>query len=79
MKTLKKILSKVLRVSPNKINDRTSPQNTRTWDSFHGLLLVTELENHYKVKFMMDDIISIKNVGDIKRSLKKYGVKIDED
>lgn len=79
MKTLKKILSKVLNIRANKINDQTSSKNTKSWDSFHGLLLVTELENYYKVKFTMDDIISVRNVGDIKRSLKKYGVKIDEE
>ncbi|MDD3905537.1 MAG: acyl carrier protein [Candidatus Omnitrophica bacterium] len=78
MKTLKKILSEVLGVSPNKINDNTSPKNVKKWDSFHGLLLVTELENSYKVKFSMDDVISVRNVGDIKKALKKYGVKIEE-
>lgn len=79
MKTLKKILSKVLKIRPDRINDQTSPQNVKGWDSFHGLLLVTELENYYKVKFTMDDVISVRNVGDIKRSLKRYGVKIEED
>lgn len=78
MKRLKEILSGVLGVSPNKISDNTSPKNVKKWDSFHGLLLVTELENSYKVKFSMDDVISVRNVGDIKKALKKYGVKIEE-
>lgn len=78
MKELKKLLSRVLKVKPSTINDRTSPENVKDWDSFHGLLLVTELENHYKVKFSMDDIMAVRNVGDIKKALKKYGVKIEE-
>ena len=40
--------------------------NTEGWDSFNGLLLATELEKEFKVKFTMEDIVSIKNVGDIK-------------
>jgi len=77
MQKLKKILSKILEIKPGKIDDNTSPKNVRKWDSFHGLILVTELENHYKVKFTIDDIIAVRNVGDIKKALKKYGVKLD--
>ena len=79
MQKLKKILSKILGVNPAKINDNTSPKNVKKWDSFHGLILVTELENHYNVKFTMDDIIAVRNVGDIKKALKKYGVKFDDE
>jgi len=78
VKKLEKILSEVLEIRAGKINDGTSPQNAKSWDSFRGLLLVTELEKNYKVRFSMDDVISVRNVGDIKRSLKKYGVKFDE-
>jgi len=77
MQKLKKILSKILEIKPGKIDDNTSPKNVRKWDSFHGLILVTELENHYKVKFTIDDIIAVRNVGDIKKALKKYGVKLN--
>lgn len=78
MKKLKKILTKVLGVKPGRINDKTSPENVKTWDSFHGILLVTELENGYGIKFTMEEVLSVRNVGDIKKALKKYGVKIEE-
>ena len=77
MKELKKVLAKALGIKPNMINDQTSPDNVKAWDSFHGLLLVTELENHYKVKFTMDDIVSVRNVGDIRKALKRYGIKLE--
>ena len=78
MKKLKKILGKVLGINPRSITDATSPENVKSWDSFHGLLLVTELETQYNLKFTMEDIVSVKNVGDIKRNLQKYGVTIEE-
>jgi len=77
MKELKKVLAKALGIKPNMINDQTSPDNVKAWDPFHGLLLVTELENHYKVKFTMDDIVSVRNVGDIRKALKRYGIKLE--
>ncbi len=79
MKKLKKIIGKVLKVNPNKINGSTTPNDIKSWDSFHGLLLVTELENSYNVKFTMEDIISVKCVGHIKKCLQRYGVKFEKD
>jgi len=78
MKELKKVLSKVLGIKSSKINDQTSPNNVKKWDSFHGLLLFTEIENNYNMKFTMDDIILIRNVGDIKKTLQRHGVRIED-
>lgn len=79
MKKLKQILGGVLGIKANKINDKTSPENVKSWDSFHGLLLVTELESRYGVKFTMEDVLSVRNVGDIKTALKKYKIKLEEE
>jgi len=78
MKRLKNILSRVLQIEKDKINDQTSPDNVETWDSFNALLLVSELENCFKVKFTMDEVISVKSVKDIKETLKGHGVMLNE-
>ena len=78
MKKLNTILSRVLGIKENEINDKTSPSNVDAWDSFNGLMMVSELEKEFKVKFTMDEIVSVKCVKDIKNSLKKHGVEIDE-
>ncbi len=75
MKKLNAILSSVLGIKESEINDKTSPSNVDAWDSFNGLMLVSELEKEFKVKFTMDEVVSVK---DIKNSLKKHGVGIDE-
>lgn len=78
MSRLKKILSKVLEVNEKEINDGSSPDTIESWDSFNGLMLVTELENEFKVNFTIDEVINVVNVGDIKKALIKHGVKTDE-
>lgn len=50
MKKLKQILSKVFQIDENQINDETSPDNTETWDSFNGLMLVSEVEEGFNIK-----------------------------
>lgn len=78
MKTLKKIVGEVMHISPNKVDGRTSPKNVKHWDSLRGLLLITAIENNYKIKLTTQDILSIKNVGDIKKILLKRRVKIEK-
>ena len=76
MKNLYNLISKVLDIDPDFINDETSPENVENWDSFNGLVLVTELEKEFNVKFSVEEIMSVKNVGDIKTALNRHGLEI---
>ena len=75
---LYKIISKVFSISESKISSESGPANIESWDSFNGLVLVDELEDHYNIKFTISEIIDVKNVADIKRHLKNHNVDLDE-
>ena len=66
-------------VPVSRINDESSPETIESWDSFHGLILADELETQFSVKFVLEDLTSVKKVGDIKKSLAKYGIMIDDE
>jgi|TARA_B110000014_G_scaffold249469_1_gene224796 acyl carrier protein len=68
------IIAKVFSITESEINDQSGPENIETWDSFNGLVLVDELENHFKIKFTISEITDVKNVADIKRHLKNHNV-----
>ena len=72
------IISKVMDVPESEINDQTSPETVKAWDSFHGLVLVDELENNFNVKFTIEEIADVQNVGDIKRHIKNHNIDLDE-
>lgn len=76
MKTVEQVLSGVLGVDSKTITDFTQPNDIESWDSFNGLILVTELEKNFKVKFSLEEVVSVKKVGDIKKVLREHGVKI---
>ncbi len=78
MKQLYTILANVLDIDENEINDQTAPDNVETWDSFNGLMMVSELENGFNVKFSMDEITAITCVKDIKEALARHGVNLNE-
>ena len=79
MKRLKTILSDVLEISVDDITGETSPETVESWDSFNGLMLVSELEARFNVKFTMDEVTSVKCVNDIKNSLVSHGIELKED
>jgi acyl carrier protein len=61
----------------SRINDESSPESIETWDSFHGLVLLDDLETTFNVKFTIDEVVSTKTVADIKRNLQNHGVVLD--
>ena len=74
---LHNIISKVFSVPISEINDESNPETIESWDSFNGLILVDELESNFNVKFLVSEIIDVKNVKDIKRHLKNHGVDLN--
>ena len=74
MKKLKSILSSIFGVKEETITENSSPENIETWDSFNSLILISELEKNYSLRFTTEEIISVKNVGDIIKVLKEHKV-----
>ena len=68
------IVAKVFSIPESEVSDNSSPENIESWDSFNGLILVDELENHFKIKFSISEITDVKTVSDIKRHLKNHNV-----
>jgi acyl carrier protein len=73
------IIAGALEVPVSRINDESSPENIETWDSFHGLILADELETRFSVKFVLEDLTSVKKVADIKRNLAKYRIFVSDE
>lgn len=69
------LLARVLDIKREDIDDETSPANTPSWDSFNVIMMISELEKASGTRFDMSDLMSVKNVGDIRKVLKKYDVK----
>jgi acyl carrier protein len=66
-----------MKMPVSEVNDESSPQNIERWDSFHGLVLLDDLETAFNVKFTLDEVTSIRTVGDIKKSLYNHGILLD--
>ena len=69
-----KVFSEVLGVSPDSINDTTSPDNTPQWDSMAAMNLVVAIEDEFDVRLSTAEIISMRNVAIVKKVLTAKGV-----
>ena len=78
MKTVEEILGRVLAINPKEITDDSGPATIESWDSFNGLMLVTELEKNFKVSFSLEEVVGVKTVKDIKRILRSHGISLPE-
>jgi len=72
------IISKVMDVPESEINDQSSPENIESWDSLSLYMLIDDIETEFNVKFILEEILEIENVGDFKKQLKKHGIDINE-
>ena len=75
MESLRELIARILETDEGKINDKSSPENTENWDSFNGLMMVSELEKNFNVKFSIEEVMDVKSVADIKKALRKHGVR----
>ena len=69
-----KVFSEVLGVSPERITDETSPDNTAQWDSMAAMTLVVAIEDEFDVRLSTAEIISMRNVEIVRKVLKAKGV-----
>ena len=73
---LRDTLAKVLLLDEAEITDELARNGTEAWDSLGHLMLISEVESTFQVTLSDDDILEIKTVGDLKKTLRKYGIDI---
>ena len=66
------ILEKMTKIFRNVFNDNTINLNSSTtakdigsWDSLSHMLMITEVENAFSIKFKLREINKLKNVGSL--------------
>jgi len=68
-KDINKIFSEVFEKSDMEITVETSAKDVDEWDSLNHVLLIAAIEKHFRIKFELSDMLYIKNIGDIRRSV----------
>ena len=72
------IISKVMNVPESEINDQSGPETVQAWDSLNLYMLIDDIETEFNVKFILEEILEIKNVGHFKKLLVNHGCELNE-
>jgi len=62
---LQLIFRSTLNIPDLEITEELSADHLPAWDSLSHLILITEVEGFFNVKFRLKELISMKNVGDM--------------
>lgn len=65
LETLNGIFRKVLKRDNITLNESTTAHDVEGWDSLTNMVLLTEIEKKFGVRFTFREIVKLKNVGDL--------------
>ncbi len=71
MESLKQIVSRVLNIDMNRINEKMSRNSTEEWDSFNHLMLISEIEKEMNIKFTMLEVEQVKTFRELQEIVSK--------
>ena len=70
-----KIISQVMNVPFEEVNESSSPENIKKWDSVQHIILILSLEEEFKIRFSDEEIVRMGNASILLEVLQSKGVK----
>ena len=71
-----RVLGEVLGMDASRVEDTTSPQTVKNWNSMTHMKLVARLEREFGVRLAVRDVIRVKSAADFARLLAAQGVDL---
>jgi acyl carrier protein len=73
---LAELFAGVLGVDVAKLNDDSSPQNVKEWDSLAAMNLVSAIEERFNVQLSTKDILKMSTIGRARQNLRGRNVVV---
>ena len=73
MSKLTNIFSSVLGIPEDTVNTELSPENTPSWDSLNAIVLVSEVEKAFNIRFSYDEVMAVKNYKEVEGLIRAKG------
>jgi len=68
------LFAEVLQVDPTDLNEDSSPDNVKQWDSLAAMELVAAIEEKFKVKLSTKEIMKMSTLGRARKVLQGKSV-----
>ena len=73
---LAELFAEVLGVDAAKLNDDSSPDNVKEWDSLAAMNLVSAIEERFNVQLSTKDILKMSTIGRARANLRGRNVVV---
>lgn len=70
------LIADVLRIPREDVVDSLDMEDTGTWDSLSHMQLIAALEDEFRIEFTADEIVVMRNVSQIKDTLRSKSIEI---
>lgn len=68
---VQQIICTILKNNNLEIDESTTSKEVEGWDSLTHMLIVSEIENQFKIKIGFRELMKVSNVGDLIRIIEK--------
>lgn len=68
------LFAEILQVDPTDLNEDSSPDNVKQWDSLAAMELVAAIEEKFKVKLSTKEIMKMSTIGRARKVLQGKSV-----
>jgi len=70
------LFAEVLQVGPAELDDNSSPENLKEWDSLAAMSLVSAIEEKFNVQLSTKDIMKMSTIGRARKTLQSKKVAV---
>ena len=71
LKELNPIIAEVLDLPALELTPETTAANVEGWDSLAHINIVVAIEQHYKIKFALGELQTLRNVGEMAELIQR--------
>jgi acyl carrier protein len=59
------------------LEDNTTAKDVDGWESITHMMIITEIENIFKIKFKLMDLMVMENINDLKKTINQEVKKLN--
>ena len=73
---LAELFAEVLEIDPAALNDDSSPENVKEWDSLAAMKLVSAIEEKFNIQLSTKEIMKMSTIGLARKTLRSKKVAV---
>jgi acyl carrier protein len=70
------LFAEILEINPAELNDNSSPDNVKQWDSLSAMKLVAAIEEKFNVRLSTKEIMKMSTIGRARKTLQTKQVAV---